>query len=336
MSLSPYAWKSTIRKLLYRVGLLGLLHRRRNRQTLTVFMFHRVLPADSVEYAAAEREFTFSISGFGRCLDFISKHYKVLPHAAVREFILNGKPLPACAGLVTFDDGWRDTLIHALPELKKRQMPGVLFLSTEVIDLAEKRWWQDMLVEALSTAANLNALEKTLGLEADANEDRAQRLRSLTSAFAALDDQRRHNILGSLAKPVSDSRQMLDATDFANLMPDIAIAGHGHSHAPLSHCANPRADIESSRSRLIEIGGDDWAMSFPHGAFDSVTLALARDAGFRVCYTSAPELVNTSPGRKSDIPLGRIHIPENEWTCEDGTISDAMLATYLFLRPVAP
>lgn len=327
--------KSSVREWAYRLGLMSLIHRIRNRQTLTVFMFHRVLPVDSAEYATAEREFTFSVTGFGRCLDFIKKHYHVVPHGAIHDYVFSGKPLPHCAGLITFDDGWRDTLIHALPELRKRHLPAVLFLATEVIDLAESRWWQDMLVEALSTPDNLDVLENSLGLTVGPGMERAERTRRLTCAFAEMADGRRHAILSAYASSSMVSRQMLAADEIASLKPDVAIAGHGHTHAPMNHHSTPGDELVLAHSRLQALGGDDWAMSFPHGAYDDNTLMQAHDAGFKLCYTSDPALVDASSGAHTKASWGRIHIPENGWTCDQHGISESKLSTFLFLRPAA-
>ena len=46
--------KDVLRTALYRCGLLGGLHRWRNRHILTVLMFHRVLPADDPALAQAD------------------------------------------------------------------------------------------------------------------------------------------------------------------------------------------------------------------------------------------------------------------------------------------
>ncbi len=327
---------SLVREAAYKLGLMSLYHLIRNRRTLTVFMFHRVLPAEAPEYAVAEREFTLSVDSFGRCLDFIKKHYNVIPHSAVHEQVASGKPLPSRAGLITFDDGWRDTLTYALPELRKRDLPALLFLATEVLDLAECRWWQDMVVEALSAPGGLGSIEEALHLSTEPSTSRAERVRRATSVFAEMGDARRHAILSAFVKPAPVTRQMLSVSDLENLKPDVAIAGHGHTHAPLSFHSNPREECERARAKLMEIGGDDWALSFPHGAYDKKVLDQARAAGFLVCYSSEAELVDTSAkGRNMKHPLGRIHLPENEWTCGRTGISEAKLSSFLFLRPVA-
>lgn len=326
--------KNVLRKLLYRTGVLGLLHRLRNRDTLTVFMFHRVLPKQSAEYQHAEKEFTFSVEGFGRCLDFIQRHYHVVSQAEVTAYLNGQQRLPKCAGLITFDDGWRDTLTHALPELKNRNLPAVLFLATEVVDLETGDWWQDMLVELLAQEGGLSSIKSALALRQLPRESRSDELRRITATLGALEESQRQAILQPLVSRPPSSRQMLTRTDLERLRPLITVAGHGHSHAPLSHHPRVSDDLAACRAQLQAIGGDAAVLSFPHGAYDEPTLQQAHAAGFRVCYSSEPLLVNAARDRSPQIPLGRIHIPENEWTSNRNGIASEKLATFLFFRPI--
>jgi peptidoglycan/xylan/chitin deacetylase (PgdA/CDA1 family) len=326
--------KNVLRKLLYRTGVLGLVHRLRNRDTLTVFMFHRVLPKQSAEYQAAEKEFTFSVDGFGQCLDFIQRHYHVVSQADVTAHLNGRQRLPRCAGLITFDDGWRDTLIHALPELKKRNLPAVLFLATEVVDLATGDWWQDQLVELLAQKEGLSSIKSALAIRQLPGESRSDELRRITATLGALEESQRQAILQPLVSRLPGARQMLNRADLDLLRPWITIAGHGHSHAPLSHHPRASDDLAACRAQLQAIGGEDAVLSFPHGAYDATTVQQAHTAGFSMCYSSDPMLMNTAIVRSPLIPLGRIHIPENEWTCDGQGIAAEKLATFLFFRSI--
>ena len=326
--------KNVLRKLLYRTGALGLVHRLRNRDTLTVFMFHRVLPKQSAEYQAAEKEFTFSVDGFGQCLDFIQRHYHVVSQADVTAHLNGRQRLPRCAGLITFDDGWRDTLIHALPELKKRNLPAVLFLATEVVDLATGDWWQDQLVELLAQKEGLSSIKSALAIRQLPGESRSDELRRITAMLGALEESQRQAILQPLVSRLPGARQMLNRADLDLLRPWITIAGHGHSHAPLSHHPRASDDLAACRAQLQAIGGEDAVLSFPHGAYDATTLQQAHTAGFSMCYSSDPMLMNTTIVRSTLAPLGRIHIPENEWTCDGQGIAAEKLATFLFFRSI--
>ena len=229
-------------------------------------------------------------------------------------------------------------------------MPAVLFLATEVFDLQANDWWQDVLVEFIAQEGGLSRLEsaveelRTSALDPDKKsalvgrrqsaEDDAFRLRRVTAILAAMDESQRQAILQPMVSRPPGARQMLSRADLDLLRPWITIAGHGHSHAPLSHHPRARDDLATCRAQLQAIGGEDTVMSFPHGAYDETTLDQAQAAGFRVCYSSDPTLVSTSSARPTRAPLGRIHIPENEWTCDENGIADEKLATFVFFRTI--
>lgn len=324
-------WKSRLkdmaRGLAYGTGAMGAWHRWRNHRTLTVFMFHRVLPADDPAFALADREFTFSVQGFERTLDFIGRHYTVVRHADVLAAVEGRGALPPCAALITFDDGWRDTLTHARAPLASRGWQAVLFLATEVPSLGPDRWWQDQLVALQGRPDALAALGRELGL-ADPSA------RAVTVALARASDEQRHAWLDPLLDSPALARQMLRPEDLTRLGPTLVVAGHGHTHAPLRQHPDPAAELRQSQALLTQWQADDWAMSFPHGEYDARCLEAAHAEGFKVCYTSEAHLMRCTPGQPLSAHIGRIHVPENQWTCDDGVISHAKLASFLFTRAV--
>src|SRR4029079_13325424 len=54
--------------------------------------------------------------------------YQVVGLDAVLDHSVHDKPLPERAVLITFDDGYRDTLENALPVLQKHGYPAVIFV----------------------------------------------------------------------------------------------------------------------------------------------------------------------------------------------------------------
>ena len=52
----------------------------------------------------------------------------------VRDHYLAGMPLPSCAVLITFDDGYRDNLENALPILRRHGYPAVVFVPIGYLD----------------------------------------------------------------------------------------------------------------------------------------------------------------------------------------------------------
>ena len=128
-----------VKKSLYGSGLLGLYHRFRNRRSLTVIMFHRVIDPADPRWASCDPDYTLDAALFERCLAFFSRHYNVVSAADVLAARKGGASLPPRALLITFDDGWKDNADFALPRLRKANMPALLFVVLASSDWAEGR-----------------------------------------------------------------------------------------------------------------------------------------------------------------------------------------------------
>lgn len=331
--------KDIARSVLYGSGLLGLVHRWRNRRTLTVLMFHRVLPPDSEAFRHAEREFTFSVIGFGKCLDFVRQHYNVITLADLEMAKKGMAALPDRAALITFDDGWRDTLQYAQPALLQRCLSALLFVAAEVPSLKNDRWWQDLLVSVLAdkqATARLVARLVTLGLAGEAVPCSADQIHA---TLAALSESERMALLQAIG-PVPDlTRQMLTADELARMkcLGTFTLGAHGFSHVPLTARKQEQATQELTESMcwLQSTQTQPLSMSFPHGAYNDALVQAAYGAGFQWLFTSNPTLTPTTHGFQRAVTLGRVHIPENRWTCANGEVSFAKLAMFLFFRPKA-
>ncbi|MBP3981842.1 MULTISPECIES: polysaccharide deacetylase family protein [unclassified Acidovorax] len=336
MSLSR-AIKDVIRTTLYRSGALGAWHRRRNKHALTVLMFHRVLPAGSDALAQSEREFAFSLDGFQETLDFVSRHYNVVDLAQVKAVIDGRGRLPDCPLLITFDDGWRDTVEYAMPELKKRSLPGVLFLATEVIDLDQPRWWQDAAGAILADPATAPKLLTALGMSEDAMTQPGFS-QHVAAKLAGMPEVERRHVIHEVDPRVLekiDERQMMNVEDLSRWTENgFELGGHGHTHSPIAYANDPEAEVSECRDRLRALGLDVLSLSYPHGVKSDASRELLKNARFDLVFDSNPCLANVSSLQRLRFDLPRIHLPENTWTTRNGRIDPARLALYLFPRSV--
>jgi len=329
--------KDLVRTALYRSGVLGAWHRRRNRQALTVLMFHRVLPTLSDALAKSEREFAFSLPGFQKTLDFVALHYNVVDLAQVEAAADGLGSLPDCPLLITFDDGWRDTVEYAMPELKMRGLPALLFLATEVIDLAAARWWQDAAVAVLADPIAAPKLIAELGMPVQAKSQPGFS-QKVAAILAGLSEAERRRLLQRVDPAVLEQiadRQMMNIEDLKEWTENgYQIGGHGHTHSPIAYATDPLAEVTLCRSRLETMGLDTLSLSYPHGVKNDQSRSMLREAGFDLVFDSNPCLVKTSNLQRLRFDLPRIHLPENSWTTKNGHIDAARLAMYLFPRSV--
>ncbi len=91
-------------------------------QTLRVLMYHKVndIPDNPT---------TVPVGRFDEQLAQVRElGYQTVGLDAVLDYYTTGTPLPEHAVLITFDDGYRDTLENALPVLQKHGCPAVIFV----------------------------------------------------------------------------------------------------------------------------------------------------------------------------------------------------------------
>ncbi len=99
-------------------------------RTLRVLMYHKIndVPANPT---------TVPVSIFDEQMTLLRElGYTVVDLDAVLAHYLEGKPLPPAAVLITFDDGYRDNLEHAVPILRRHGYPAVLFVPIGYLDSA--------------------------------------------------------------------------------------------------------------------------------------------------------------------------------------------------------
>lgn len=341
--------KAVIKHLLFVCGALGVWHRWRNREHLTVLMLHRVLPRGSPEYANSEQDYVVSLEFLEPLLRFVERYYSPISVDQLRD-ALNGRGhLPPCPLLVTFDDGWADNLQYAMPAFANRQAKPLVFVATEVLDESAARWWADAVVELKLDPAGTRyrQLEQRLGeqrvgesssgpaTQADATS--ATRFYSLLAAVARLAAGDRNELLEGLVRYRPAQRQMVSWEQAAELAEQgFALGGHSHQHVPLTYHPMMRSDLATSAQKLRSIRGCPplLAMSFPHGRYDSAVVQAAVETGFDLLFTSDPILNQVVPraAATSTPLLGRVGIADASMTDGRGRFLESALAASLFFR----
>lgn len=98
-------------------------------RSVPVIMYHHVLP--SAGYIAS------SIEQFEAQMRYLARAgYKTLSSEEFVAFKRGEYQPPKRAVLITFDDGWRDNYVHALPILRRYGLRATLFVITEWVERA--------------------------------------------------------------------------------------------------------------------------------------------------------------------------------------------------------
>ncbi|HNR91631.1 MAG TPA: polysaccharide deacetylase family protein [Dokdonella sp.] len=287
------------KKVLYGSGLLGLYHRLRNRRTLTVIMFHRVLDPVDPRWASCDPDYTLDAGLLERCLAFFRRHYRLVSVDDVLAARREGRALPARALLVTFDDGWSDNVDFALPRLARAGVPGLLFVVADVIG-RRLAFFQERLVGALRLG-KLRVADLAAALpSSEPAVEGIGGLRRVIGRLESLDEESRERVLAPFATAMDDGlRHMVVAGELRTLENGgIAIGLHGKTHTPMTRVNDLDAELGGARRAVAPHLSDGRApvtMSFPHGRYDAAIAARAREAGYELVFTSDPVLNPTDP-----------------------------------------
>lgn len=333
--------KDLARRLLYASGALGLYHRVRNADSLTVVMFHRTLDPGDPRWDGCDPDYTLRRDVFARTLSFFKRHYSVVTLEDVLQARRGTKRLPPRAMLLTFDDGWSDNVDHALPELRDAGLPGLMFVVADAVGRAQP-FWQERMIGAwrrgmLRTADVADALRNMPheGRVATTVAEDLDGLRRLIADIERLAQDRREALLAPFLAAMDDGhRHMVDAGDLARLREGgVALGLHGKTHVRMNQADDLDAELGGARDALAAALADDHrahSMSFPHGVFDMDIASRARDAGYELLFTSVPVLNPTRPG--VGWLLGRTGFETDTVVDARARFRPDWLAWYLFRR----
>ncbi|OFW06405.1 MAG: hypothetical protein A3I61_19835 [Acidobacteria bacterium RIFCSPLOWO2_02_FULL_68_18] len=76
---------------------------------------------------------TVSTAAFQRQLAYLARHHSVVPLQAVVDAFQNGHVLPRRPVVITFDDGYRDAWLNAVPLLREFRFPATFFVATGLV-----------------------------------------------------------------------------------------------------------------------------------------------------------------------------------------------------------
>jgi len=326
--------KKALKSFIYRSGLHRLHHRARNRRALTVVSFHRVLDPADARHAGANPNYTVTTEEFERCLAFFAEHYAVVSLDDVRQ-ALAGAALPDNPLLISFDDGWRDNVEYALPILRKFGFPAVLFIATSFVNSPSGFWQEELYDRIARSPLRHDDIWLRLGLsgEAPGVDFAAACIAGLTGLAVEI----RNGAIERLPLPDGElPPRMLTAADLACLHEGgFAIAGHGHTHEPLTLCDDAKKELEQSRVTLtgLPFAAAADAMSFPHGRYTMELMRCARIVGFDLLFSSDSRLTPVDMLKARPI-MGRAEINMEMLREEAGYPIEESLAFWLFTQPI--
>ena len=237
------------------------------RGKLAVLVFHRVL---------AEPDPLFSdqpdIARFDQVIGWIREWFEVLPLVEAVSRLTRGA-LPRRAAAITFDDGYADNLLNAVPVLKRHGVPATFFIATGFI--GGGRMWNDTIIESVRRA-KLPAIDcELIGLgylAVESDEQKRSAIGQLIGAMKYLPVPQRDEAAAHIAERCSAQLPqdlMLTLPQLRELQSaGMGIGAHTVSHPILAILdeKSARREIGDSRDFLVAALGEPVGLfAYPNG-----------------------------------------------------------------------
>jgi peptidoglycan/xylan/chitin deacetylase (PgdA/CDA1 family) len=264
------------------------------RGRLTILIFHRVLPAPDPMFPDVP-----DVRHFDEILRWLGSWLNVIPLDAASRALAAGS-LPERAAAITFDDGYADNFIHAMPRLRAHGMSATFFVVTGALDGG--RMWNDTIIEAIRCCrdAELDLSDVGLGrhalTSAEARRAASEAVIDSLKYRVASDRLATAERVAELAKVAPPNDLMMTTEQVKSMRrAGMQIGAHTVSHPILARLSRPdaRREMADSKTCLEEILGEKVSLfAYPNGKpgedFGDDHTALAREIGFDAAFTTAP------------------------------------------------
>lgn len=212
----------------------------------------------------------------------------------------DGRPF----AVLTFDDGYRDNLDHAVPVLRRHGVPWTLFVTSDFADGRGRLWW----IELERAIARLDRVRLGHGEEGEPDlpaRDEAEKAAAFAAIYRRLRAGPEERLLDAIAGLCAEAG--LAAGEVAKDLcltwaeltalagdPALTIGAHTVTHPMLAKHDRERAafEMDEGRTRIAaRLGVRVRHLSYPVGDRTSAgarDFALARDLGFATAVTTRP------------------------------------------------
>ena len=214
-------------------------------------------------------------------------------------------PKPAVA--ITFDDGYADNLLEALPIMEELGVPATFFVSTGNIGSAREFWWHELERLILGGGPFPECFTLSSGATPKSWPTRSAQERQrlyggVVATMTGSDSAGRAEILSQLqawggtdgASGAGNRSLSIDELRRLAASPQATIGAHTVNHLQLSALPKDaqREEMENSKRDLEGwLGREVTTFSYPYGRrchYTGESVALCRELGFRKAASNFP------------------------------------------------
>lgn len=268
---------------------------------IIVLLYHRVttLPSDPHQLAVNPYNFLNQIR-------YLKNNFPIL------RFEDNWSNLKETSVVITFDDGYADNVLEALPLLEHEGVPATFFVSTGTLGSNYEYWWDELerivLAERIFPST-FELQDERLGRKwsTRSNIERYALYHEIYPLIMQVGADRRDDWLNQL-RDWADSgdkgrttHRAMTNTELQKLASSafVTIGAHTVSHTPLASLSSDQqqSEIFESKHQLEELTGQNITVfSYPFGGkrdYTRESIRLSRKAGFIRAASNTPGQVHS-------------------------------------------
>ena len=263
---------------------------------VVVLIYHRVtaLPSDPEMLAVGPDNFRAQ-------MEYLKNSFPLV------RFDANWAESPKPAVAITFDDGYADNALEALPILEELEIPATFFISTGTIGTTLEFWWHELERIILSDKVipdrfTLDDDTPQMNWPTGSHMERRSFYRDMVRLMTDADTGRRDDWISRIrhwagcGEGIAETHRSMTVDELRSLAASrmVTIGAHTVSHSRLSALTPTaqREEIASSKKQLESwLGKEITLFSYPFGRrsdYNEATLAICREAGFAKAAANFP------------------------------------------------
>lgn len=248
-------------------------------------------------------------------LRYIKNHFHVMALDELFDYLVNDRTLPSNGAVVTFDDGYKDNYLYAVPLLKKYKIPATFFLTTGPMENGGLHWFDELAYSIRNSRPAVLEIEGfgVLSLGPKQSE-RDKAVSCIMRTLRRLRPKERDRILVDIRRQTGvaipddlSGRAMLSWEDVRDMVRDgFRIGAHSTTHAVLTMASSEEARMEISESKKTledRLQLDVKTFSYPFGQHNAGIIKMVKASGYQAAVTTVPKLVDQ---RTDPYKLGRV------------------------------
>jgi peptidoglycan/xylan/chitin deacetylase (PgdA/CDA1 family) len=307
--------------LLYWTGLSFAYLKATSPTGAVILTYHSVAPPERTEWVDPRNR--IDPERFARHVEFLATHRRVIALDELADALESGEPLPAGSVVLSFDDGYRDTLEVAAPILARYGVPAVVYVPTAIVSRGEPPW-SDQVYSWFRTrrGRRLGALDGSrLSFDLTTSKGAAAAHAAVSESLLRSWPAERRALLAQLEAQLEPAGEMPRLTlswdelrDLRRRFDGIQIGLHTAEHVDLT-----ARDPDSVREELAhcvadaerELGVHPQHFAYPYDRANARTRELMTEQGFRtaVCADRRHCLIS---GPVDRLALPRVNAPASE------------------------